>query len=69
MIVMLTDGFEEAVNPDDEMLGTERVLEVVKKNRELPAGEIIQALQEEVRNFSGGRPQLDDLTAILVKVK
>lgn len=69
MMLLLTDGFEEAVGANDEMLGTERVLAIVRTNRERPAEEIIQALHQEARSFSGTSPQLDDLTAILVKVK
>ncbi len=69
MMLMLTDGFEEAIGAKDEMLGAERVLDVVKQNRTLPAADIIHALHEAVRKFSGASPQADDLTAILVKVK
>jgi PAS domain S-box-containing protein len=69
MLLMLTDGFEEAVGANDEMLGTERVLDLVRKNRERPAEDIVHALHEAIRTFSGTAPQLDDLTAILVKVK
>jgi len=69
MMLLLTDGFEEAVGANDEMLGTERVLAIIRKNRERPAEEIIHALHQEARTFSGASPQLDDLTAILVKVR
>ena len=68
ILVMLTDGFEEAVAPDDEMLGTERVLEVVKQNRDRSAAEIVQSLYQRVRDFSGSTAQVDDLTAIVIKV-
>jgi sigma-B regulation protein RsbU (phosphoserine phosphatase) len=69
MMLMLTDGFEEAIGPDDEMLGNERVLEIIRKHRAAPAEEIVQALYQAARDFSGDAPQLDDLTAIVVKVK
>jgi sigma-B regulation protein RsbU (phosphoserine phosphatase) len=69
MLLMLTDGFEEAVNPEEEMFGTDAVLEIVKKNRDRSAAEIVQILHDKVRAFTGNAPQLDDLTAILVKVK
>lgn len=69
MMLMLTDGFEEAVGPNDEMLGSERVLELIKKHRHESAACIVQALYEAVRAFNGESPQLDDLTATVVKVK
>jgi sigma-B regulation protein RsbU (phosphoserine phosphatase) len=68
LVLMLTDGFEEAVGHDEQMLGTERVLEVVKKNQHRPAAEIVHSLYCEVRAFAGNAPQLDDLTAIVIKV-
>lgn len=69
MMLMLTDGFEEAIGHDDEMLGTERVLEVVRQHRNDQAGDIVQALYRSVREFAGTSPQIDDLTAIVIKVK
>ena len=69
MLLMLTDGYEEAVNPEEEMFGTDAVLEIVKKNRDRSAADILQILHDQVRAFTGNAPQLDDLTAILVKVK
>jgi PAS domain S-box-containing protein len=68
ILLMLTDGFEEAVSVEDEMLGVDRVLEVVKNNRKRAAGEIVHELHEAVRKHTGNAPQLDDLTAIVIKV-
>jgi sigma-B regulation protein RsbU (phosphoserine phosphatase) len=68
-ILLLTDGFEEAVSPEEEVLGTERVLETYKANSHLPAEEIIRALHEAVHEFTKGAPQTDDLTGIVIKVK
>lgn len=69
MLLMLTDGFEEAEGEDGEMFGVHRVLDVLKRHRNAPATEIVQALYREVREFTADSPQLDDLTAIVVKVK
>jgi PAS domain S-box-containing protein len=69
MLLMLTDGFEEAVGPDEEMLGTERVLECVRKNRDLPAAQIVEGLYRAFKEHTGSAPQTDDLTVIVLKVK
>jgi sigma-B regulation protein RsbU (phosphoserine phosphatase) len=69
MLLMLTDGFEEAEGPKEEMFGAERVLELVKRHREASAGDIVQALYHAVREFTEESPQIDDLTAIVIKVK
>ncbi|MGV3774831.1 MAG: SpoIIE family protein phosphatase [Verrucomicrobiales bacterium] len=68
VLLLLTDGFEEAVCPDETFFGTERVFEVVRRMQNRPAREILSALYEELRNFTRDAPQLDDLTAIVIKV-
>lgn len=68
-VLLVTDGFEEAVNLDDELFGIERVLEVAGRHREKSAEEIVSALYDATRSFTGDLPMSDDLTAIVIKVK
>jgi serine phosphatase RsbU (regulator of sigma subunit) len=44
------------------------VLETVRANRDRPASEIVVALYNAARAFAGGATQLDDLTAVVLKV-
>ncbi len=66
--LFLTDGFEEAVDPDNTLFGVERVLEVVRTNRHRAAVEIVEALRAAVQEFARGATQQDDLTVVVVKV-
>lgn len=68
MIVLGTDGIEEAVGADDSLFGTGRLLEVVHSCRHKPARLIVDALYEATRAFTGHAAQEDDITAIVVKV-
>lgn len=68
MVLVLTDGIEETMGPDDSFFGVERTLDVVRSNRAKPAREILDDLYRAVREFSRFAPQVDDVTAILVKV-
>lgn len=68
LILLLTDGIEEATAPDDSLFGTERVIETVRAHRQAKAHDILQALYEAVRAFAGNGPQVDDITAIVLKV-
>lgn len=68
MLLLLTDGIEEAISPDDTLFGLNRTLEVVRKNRHRPAQEIISELYRAVREFSQNTPQLDDVTVVVIKV-
>jgi len=68
LVVLLTDGIEEASSPAGELFGTERALDVVRSYRDKPARAIVEALYAATREFAQGAPQLDDITAIVVKV-
>jgi len=68
IVLLLTDGFEEAIADDDEPFGVERVIQAVHENREASAELIVQKLYDKLTAFTQGRPQADDLTVIVVKV-
>ena len=68
IVLLVTDGVEEALSPTEEFFGTERTLKVVQANRERPASEIVSALYDAVRAFSGNTTQIDDVTVVVVKV-
>ncbi len=61
MVVMTTDGVEEAMNINDELYGTDRVLELVKKGP-AEAEKLGTLLLADVRRHAAGREQSDDIT-------
>jgi sigma-B regulation protein RsbU (phosphoserine phosphatase) len=67
-ILLLTDGIEEAMQGDDSMFGEERVLELVRTHLGKSAEEIVEALYSAVLDFAGDAPQLDDATAVVIRV-
>jgi PAS domain S-box-containing protein len=69
ILIMATDGLSEAVDSTDQQFGDERINDTVHRHRDLPAREIVENVFEEVRQFSDGRPQLDDMTLVIVKDK
>jgi PAS domain S-box-containing protein len=68
IVLLLTDGIEETIAPDESFFGIERTLNVVRQNRDKSAREILDALYRAVREFCQHAPQLDDVTAIVIKV-
>lgn len=68
LILIPTDGIQEAMSPDKSLFGMERTLDVIRANLEKPANEIIEALYHAARDFSEGAPQADDITAVVIKV-
>lgn len=69
IVLLLTDGIEEAMNAEDEFFGAENTLKVLRENRHRPAKDIVEALYEAVRQFSGEGEQADDFTAVILKVR
>jgi serine phosphatase RsbU (regulator of sigma subunit) len=67
-VLLLTDGILEAHTFDDTLFGVGRTLEVVRANWNRPARQIIDSLYGAVRDFCGVTTQLDDMTAIVIKV-
>ena len=68
VLLLLTDGFREAMSPSDELFGNARVIETVAANSSASAGDIFTALRRAARNFADGGHQQDDMTGIVVKV-
>jgi len=68
LVLLLTDGVMEASAPAGNMFGIARALEIVRANRNRTAREIVQVLAREVDEFTQFQRQLDDITAIVIKV-
>jgi sigma-B regulation protein RsbU (phosphoserine phosphatase) len=68
ILVVPTDGAEEAMSVDGRQFGRERILDLVRNNRDKPAVEIVETLFRAARDFAELRPQVDDITAVVVKV-
>jgi len=68
IVLLLTDGVEEATSPDNDFFGVERIVDVVRAHTQQTAQEILQALDNAVRDFAQDEPQLDDMTVAIAKV-
>ena len=67
LLLLITDGFFEWANDRGEEFGAQRVENVIRASRDLPASEIIARLYDAVVTFANGTSQKDDLTAVLIK--
>lgn len=68
VVLLLTDGIVVAHLEDGTLFGVHQTLEVVRQNRTRPAREIVAHLYQEVRAFCRDGAQLDDMTAVVIKV-
>ena len=68
VVVLLTDGIVEVRDPQRQTFNQERVLELVRVYRWASSALIVDNLYYAVRAFSHYQPQLDDVTAVVMKV-
>ena len=66
VLVLYTDGVTEAQDLHDTFFGEERLLDVLRAHLDKTALEIQSALMREIRSFSGGAPQYDDIALMIV---
>jgi serine phosphatase RsbU (regulator of sigma subunit) len=67
IFVVMSDGVVEAENPSGEPFGTRRVMDVITKEREGSADELVAALRRAVAIFTAGAPPDDDRTLLIIK--
>ena len=68
LLVLLTDGFAEAMSPDHCLFGIDRVLGIIQAHRDRPAVEILNILYQTVCDFCHPKRPLDDITGVILKV-
>ena len=68
IVLLLTDGLLDAFSPDETPFGIDRTLDIVRSHRSQPAQEIVAALYAAARDSCAGQSQVDDITAVVLKV-
>ena len=61
-LFLYTDGLAEAVNPDNEMFGTERILKTLNTDPTRSPGEILRSMTDAADEYVRGLDPFDDLT-------
>ena len=67
VVVLYTDGVTEATNHQFEMFGEERLQTIIRENTLLSSHNILEKILASVETFSGGEPQFDDITLMVIK--
>ena len=66
-LVLFSDGVTEAESVSGEMYGEERLLACLSGSANQSAAEIVQHVLDQVRVFSDGAGQADDITVLVVR--
>ncbi len=67
VLLVMTDGIWEVMNPEDEPFGRDRVREVLRQFKDTSAQQIADGLYEAADNFRGSAPVRDDMTIMVLK--
>ena len=66
-LVLYTDGVVEARSPAEEMLGDERLTDLVRESRKRPAADVVGRVLEAVETWTEGAPSSDDVTVVALR--
>ncbi|MFL6293914.1 MAG: PP2C family protein-serine/threonine phosphatase [Thermoanaerobaculia bacterium] len=67
IVCLYSDGITEATSIDEEELGTERLIELLRKHQGFTLQEVLETIQGAVTRFAVGVPQYDDQTVVLLR--
>jgi len=66
-LLLYTDGVTEALNPENDLYGEQRLIRAVTATRDLRVIEQCEAIRADVNAFVRGAEPADDLTMLLVR--
>jgi sigma-B regulation protein RsbU (phosphoserine phosphatase) len=69
ILLLYTDGIVEAMNDKDELFGQNRLRSSLAAAKELSAQGILDSILRDLRQFTEGAEQSDDITAIVIKAE
>ncbi|QPM90245.1 PP2C family protein-serine/threonine phosphatase [Pseudooceanicola algae] len=66
-LLVFSDGFDEAQNPDGELLGDARAQEIAGRHGRIAVQDLVQAIQQDIDSFADGASQADDITLLAIQ--
>ena len=66
-LLLYTDGVTEAVDPDYNEYGEERLEALLKNTSQVDCQQLIDAVKADVKVFANGAEQSDDITLLAIK--
>jgi serine phosphatase RsbU (regulator of sigma subunit) len=67
LLLLYSDGATEAMNPEHDLFGVERLLETVRERLDATAQELCAHLLATLAAYGGDAPQSDDITLLVLR--
>jgi sigma-B regulation protein RsbU (phosphoserine phosphatase) len=64
--LLYTDGITDALDEYGNYYGEKRLQEVIRSKRDCSAAVILDAVLGDLQRFTGGMPQQDDITMVVI---
>ncbi len=68
-IVLMSDGFPEMFNEENELFGYDQAEKIILKNSHLAPTELIESFLDAAKKWAGSRPPDDDVTFVVLQSK
>ena len=68
-ILLYTDGVTEAHDRDNKLYGEDRLIKVLESTRDEPGEKALDSVLADIKVFSEGVPQFDDITMVVMTIK
>ena len=69
LLFSYTDGVIEAMTPEQEMFGSERLVAALAEHNTASPASLVKHIRKQVANFAAGAPQSDDITMLAAQVQ
>jgi len=66
-LIVFSDGVSEAMSVSGDEYGESRIVACVERNKNVEPRQLLEALFADVRDFTRGAPQSDDITAMVLR--
>ena len=67
LLILFSDGITEAMNHENKEFSEEKLLDVIRNNKESELEFLIDKIFSAVKEHSGSTPQFDDITLMIIK--
>ena len=68
-LFVYTDGVAEATDSNNNLYGTDRMIDALNKAKDLSSRELLESLHKDIDSFVGLADQFDDITMLSIQIK